>query len=300
MLTEITLPCATRVPISESGAARCRSGQIYIDATRSPAQSGAAVIRRPAGRAARPPHLGTLHVMYRDGRAVHADGALLVWIHGQTRMWAGAPQRLGRASPRGAGAAAAEERPDERTDRRSRSRTAGSSQWSGGRAPAGVVGREPAPGRAHGCRDRRPAPQRGFRSAKASERGGAAGCWGSSLRASLPCSPPLAAPPPVVPCSSPRRFREARWTEGRERGSSELPSYARPQVAIRRAAVKVGPALLREAAQWASPTGRASRTPENAEAHAVLDAAVAAAYGWPADVTDDDALRELLKLNGGG
>ena len=58
--------------------------------------------------------------------------------------------------------------------------------------------------------------------------------------------------------------------------------------------------MLREAAQCASPTGRASRTPENAEAHAVLDAAVAAAYGWPADVTDDDALRELLKLNGGG
>ena len=37
-----------------------------------------------------------------------------------------------------------------------------------------------------------------------------------------------------------------------------------------------------------------------ADAHAALDAAVAAAYGWPADVTDDDALRELLALNGGG
>ena len=36
-----------------------------------------------------------------------------------------------------------------------------------------------------------------------------------------------------------------------------------------------------------------------ADAHAVLNAAVAAAYGWPADITDDDALRELLKLNGG-
>ena len=50
------------------------------------------------------------------GRAVHADGALLVWIHCQARMWAGAPQRLGRASPRGAGAAAAGEHADERTD----------------------------------------------------------------------------------------------------------------------------------------------------------------------------------------
>ena len=36
-----------------------------------------------------------------------------------------------------------------------------------------------------------------------------------------------------------------------------------------------------------------------ADAHVALDAAVAAAYGWSADITDDDALRELLKLNGG-
>ena len=35
-----------------------------------------------------------------------------------------------------------------------------------------------------------------------------------------------------------------------------------------------------------------------ADAHAGLDAAVAAAYGWPADISDDDALRELLALNG--
>ncbi len=36
-----------------------------------------------------------------------------------------------------------------------------------------------------------------------------------------------------------------------------------------------------------------------ADAHDALDAAVAAAYGWSADITDDDALRELLKLNRG-
>ena len=36
-----------------------------------------------------------------------------------------------------------------------------------------------------------------------------------------------------------------------------------------------------------------------ADAHATLDAAVAASYGWPADISDDDALRELLALNGG-
>ena len=37
-----------------------------------------------------------------------------------------------------------------------------------------------------------------------------------------------------------------------------------------------------------------------ADAHAALDAAVAAAYGWAADISDDDVLRELLTLNGGG
>ena len=36
-----------------------------------------------------------------------------------------------------------------------------------------------------------------------------------------------------------------------------------------------------------------------ADAHSALDAAVAAAYGWPADIADDDVLRELLVLNGG-
>ncbi len=36
------------------------------------------------------------------------------------------------------------------------------------------------------------------------------------------------------------------------------------------------------------------------DAHEALDAAVAAAYGWPTDISDDDVLRELLALNGGG
>ena len=35
-----------------------------------------------------------------------------------------------------------------------------------------------------------------------------------------------------------------------------------------------------------------------ADAHAALDAAVASAYGRPADISDDDALCELLALNG--
>ena len=33
------------------------------------------------------------------------------------------------------------------------------------------------------------------------------------------------------------------------------------------------------------------------DAHDALDAAVATAYGWSADITEDDALRELLELN---
>ena len=54
------------------------------------------------------------------------------------------------------------------------------------------------------------------------------------------------------------------------------------------------------------PCGYASRSLTNlyntrpqwlADAHAALDAAVAAAYGWPADISDDDTLRELLALN---
>ena len=34
-----------------------------------------------------------------------------------------------------------------------------------------------------------------------------------------------------------------------------------------------------------------------ANAHADLDSAVAAAYGWPGDISEEDALGELLKLN---
>ena len=40
-----------------------------------------------------------------------------------------------------------------------------------------------------------------------------------------------------------------------------------------------------------------TRPPWLADAHATLDAAVAAAYGWSADISDADALRELLALN---
>ena len=36
-----------------------------------------------------------------------------------------------------------------------------------------------------------------------------------------------------------------------------------------------------------------------ADAHDALDAAVAAAYGWSADISDDEVLREWLALNDG-
>lgn len=47
------------------------------------------------------------------------------------------------------------------------------------------------------------------------------------------------------------------------------------------------------------PVG-ACRSPEGAwldPLHQRLDAAVAAAYGWPADIAMDDALARLLALN---
>jgi len=34
-----------------------------------------------------------------------------------------------------------------------------------------------------------------------------------------------------------------------------------------------------------------------ADAHHDLDSAVAAAYGWPSDISEDDALAKLLELN---
>ena len=36
------------------------------------------------------------------------------------------------------------------------------------------------------------------------------------------------------------------------------------------------------------------------DAHDALDAAVAAAYGWGAGISDDEVLCEFLTLNGGG
>ena len=46
--------------------------------------------------------------------------------------------------------------------------------------------------------------------------------------------------------------------------------------------------------------GRTATTPAGARrCHDALDAAVAAAYGWSADISDDEALRGWLALNSG-
>jgi hypothetical protein len=43
--------------------------------------------------------------------------------------------------------------------------------------------------------------------------------------------------------------------------------------------------------------GRRRPIVQLANAHRDLDAAVAAAYGWPADISEDKALSRLLALN---
>ena len=60
------------------------------------------------------------------------------------------------------------------------------------------------------------------------------------------------------------------------------------------------------ARDWAAAKALKARTRTNlynarpqwlADAHAALDAAVAAAYGWEADISEEDALGALLGLN---
>ena len=108
------------------------------------------------------------------------------------------------------------------------------------------------------------------------------------------------------------------WTIAAMRMKGPLPSACRPTGAVRR----LNPA---EWVEWVNepvpgylmrPVPRdedaakalRKRTLTNlynarpqwlADAHDALDAAVAAAYGWSADISDDDVLGELLVLNGG-
>ena len=87
-----------------------------------------------------------------------------------------------------------------------------------------------------------------------------------------------------------------------------FPELLQPQrAAVGRAAAE----LDRLRTSWLTPHGASStemkrRTLTNlyndrpewlANAHTALDAAVAAAYGWSADISEDEALRRLLALN---
>jgi len=87
--------------------------------------------------------------------------------------------------------------------------------------------------------------------------------------------------------------------------------FPRPTEAQRQPVAAAAAELDRLRAAWLDPVGAdpAELKPRTmtalynqrptwlANAHAVLDAAVAAAYGWPADMTEDDVLAALLELN---
>ena len=49
-----------------------------------------------------------------------------------------------------------------------------------------------------------------------------------------------------------------------------------------------------------TPTNLRQRPIAASDAHDALDAAVAAAYGWAIDISDDEVLGEFLALDGGG
>ena len=109
--------------------------------------------------------------------------------------------------------------------------------------------------------------------------------------------------------SSPSRVRCAASRPGTAAGRSEgrrcLKGSAHIRVEIQH---KGGATLTRPQKQnYAAAKVLKKRTLTNLynarpqwldDAHAALDAAVASAYGWPADISDDDSLRELLALNG--
>ena len=137
-----------------------------------------------------------------------------------------------------------------------------------------------------------------------------------------------------VPC--PGEFAPQRWKQGGKRPAcqavrivfSAVYAITEPEALKLSRRVELRDRWLRPP-EWGRATGRAGpahrkrpvprdedaakalsqRTLTNlynarpqwlADAHDALDAAVAAAYGWSADISDEDALRELLALNGGG
>ena len=84
----------------------------------------------------------------------------------------------------------------------------------------------------------------------------------------------------------------------------ELLVVGRNPARLRRSSVTKRPILRdedgAEALKKRTLTNPYNARPQSlADAHDALDAAVPAAYGWSADISDEDALRELLALNGG-
>ncbi len=84
-----------------------------------------------------------------------------------------------------------------------------------------------------------------------------------------------------------RWLNPPEWVEWVDEPVSGYPKrpVARDEVAAKELKTRTLTNLYNDRPQWL------------ANAHASLDAAVAAAYGWPADISDDEVLGELLALN---
>ena len=99
-------------------------------------------------------------------------------------------------------------------------------------------------------------------------------------------------PRAVAIAEAARRLAELRdrWLSPPEWVEEPVPGYPKRPVARDEAAAKALKGRTLTKLYNARPRWLA-------DAHAALDAAVAEAYGWPADVADEEALRELLALN---
>ena len=85
------------------------------------------------------------------------------------------------------------------------------------------------------------------------------------------------------PVALPRRYRRGANRSFRDRlPGGVLPKDAEAAVTLR---ARTLTNLYNQRPQWL------------ADAHRDLNAAVAAAYGWPVDISEEDALAKLLELN---
>ena len=119
----------------------------------------------------------------------------------------------------------------------------------------------------------------------------------AGLTPNVPASSYVAEPQAVVVAEAARRLVELRdrwfnppewvvWVDEPAPGYPQRP-VPRDEDAAKALRKRTLTNLYNDRPQWL------------ADAHATLDAAVAVAYGWPANISDDDALHELLVLNGG-